>query len=109
MLTQMDVGTAGLLVAQGSETGPESIDADYSAPWMTLLSDVGGWIIGTVILVGVILLAIAAVIFAGSKSSGMSRGQEIGVGAMLWIGVAMLIVGSAGGIISWFTDLELGF
>jgi len=69
----------GLSIINTQEYGPESIEASYDAPWMQLLNDVGGWIVGTVIVIGVILVAIAAIIFASSKSSGASRGQEISI------------------------------
>lgn len=99
----------GLSIINTQEYGPESIEASYDAPWMQLLNDVGGWIVGTVIVVGVILVAIAAIIFASSKASGASRGQEVGIQALLWIGVVMAVVGSAGGVIAWAAGLDLGF
>lgn len=108
MLEQLNVFTNGVLMAQEG-TGPESIEPDYSGPWMGLLNDIGGWVVGTVIVVGVVLLVIAAIMVAGSKSTGMSRGQEVGVTAMLWVGGIMAVVGSAGGIIAWATGLDLGF
>src|SRR5699024_952844 len=100
----------GLLITETEENyGPDDIDATYNAPWMQLLNDVGGWVVGTVIVVGVILVAIAAIIFAASKSSGASRGQEISITALLWIGGIMAIVGSAGALVAWAADLDLGF
>lgn len=114
MFTQMSLLTSGVLpmqtfITEGQDYGPDDLEPRFDGPWMSLLNDVGGWVVGTVIVVGVILLVIAAIIIAGSKSTGMSRGQEAGVTALLWIGGLMAVVGSAGGLIAWLTDLDLGF
>lgn len=110
MLNQLGLSIINTQDTQDTqEYGPDSIDASYDAPWMHLLNDVGGWIVGTVIVIGVILVAIAAIIFASSKSSGASRGQEISITALLWIGAIMAVVGSAGSLIAWAAGLDLGF
>lgn|SRR5690625_1305410 len=85
---------------------PENVEPSYDAPWMGLLNDGAGWIVGTVLVVIVILLVVGAMIWVAGKLGGSGRAQDVGVTFILWTVVAAVVVGAAGGIIAWAAGLD---
>lgn len=78
-----------------------------SAPWMPALRQIAGMVLTTTIVIAVILLVIAAIIWAIGKATHNSQAQSVGVGGMIIVGLAAAIIASASGLIMWFTGLNL--
>lgn len=91
-------------VATGVNPG---IKPDMSAPWMDALRQVGGWILGSVIVALAIFGVIAVIVWIAGKVSGSGRTQEASLSTLLWILLGAAIVGGISGAIAWAGGIQL--
>lgn len=77
------------------------LDPDFSAPWMTTLRDVAGWVVGTLFIISGIILAVGVVTFLVSKAASNRPGQETGVKGILFGLLGVVGLGSIGAIMVW--------
>lgn len=87
--------------------GPGDVSPTYDAPWMGLLNDGAGWVLGTLLVVVAVLLGVGALMWIAGKLGGGSRAQEVGITIVLWTVVGAIVIGGAGGLIAWAAGLEL--
>lgn len=87
--------------------GPSGVEPTYDAPWMGLLNDGAGWVLGTLLVVVVVLLAVGALMWIAGKLGGSSRAQDVGITILLWTVLGAIVIGGAGGLISWAAGLDL--
>jgi len=102
----MNLQTMGITPTSG-EFRPEDIEPDYSAPWMGLLGDGVGWLVGTFLIVIGALLAVGVLIWLAGKLGGSSRAQDVGVTFVLWVVIGAIVLGGIGGIIAWASGLDV--
>lgn len=78
------------------------------APWnKNFVLPFIGHIVGTVIIVMVAVIVLGAVVWAFSKITGIGQGQQVGVSALVVAVIAVVIIGSASGMVMWFSGFRL--
>src|SRR5699024_9245073 len=102
----MNLQTMGIMSASG-EFRPEDIEPDYSAPWMGLLGDGVGWLVGTFLIVVGALVEVGVLIWRAGKFGGSSGAQDVGVTFVLWVVIGAIVLGGIGGIIAWASGLDV--
>ncbi|MGW9550877.1 hypothetical protein ACWG8W_07465 [Citricoccus zhacaiensis] len=92
------------VLAQGYDPG---IIPNFNAPWMPSLQNVGGMVMATAIVVLGVVLILGAVLWAAGKFGAGSNTQGAGLKVVMYGTLAAVVIGSAGGIISWATGVPL--
>ena len=100
------IKTELLLVTAQRGVDP-GIVPDMSAPWMDALRQVGGWVLGSVIVALAIFGVIAVVVWIAGKFSSSGRTQEASLTTLLWVLLGAAIVGGISGAIAWAGGIQL--
>lgn len=77
------------------------------APWMPVLRDIAGWVLGTALVLFAIAAVIGIVAWVIGKATGSSRGQEVTLSIVIWVMIAAALTAGVSGLIAWATGLEL--
>lgn len=77
------------------------------APWMPVLRDVAGWVLGTALVLFAIAAVLGIIVWVIGKATGSSRGQEVTLSIVLWVMLAAAITAGVSGLIGWATGLSL--
>lgn len=106
----MNMVTANIVNAVGqihAESYDPAVTANGNAPWMGTLRDIAGFVMATCIVILVMLLIVGAVLLVMGKLSHHGGAQGVGVTVLIWALVGAAIIGSASGLVFWFTSLSL--
>lgn len=107
MLTNLAIkATAALNVSGDVQESDLGLTPDFSAPWMSIITDVAGWTVATLFALSGILMAIGVFQFGIAKFASNSRGQESGVKSLLFGFCGVVGLGAVGGLIVWATDFQ---
>lgn len=96
-----------LMLATVSAGVNPGIEPDMTAPWMDALRQIGGWILGSVIVALAIFGVIAVIVWIAGKATGSGRTQEASLSTLLWVLLAAAIVGGISGAIAWAGGIKL--
>lgn len=83
------------------------IDPDFGAPWMEPLNNVAGWVIATLLVVSVIILAVGAVTFFVGRAVSNSSMQSKGSSGFLFGLAGVVLLGSIVGIVLFAANINL--
>ena len=102
-LTTTDTVTALTSLAS---TMPD-IQPDFNAPGMSGLRRIASWALGLAMVIGFIALVFGIVAIA-TKGFGNRSVQEFAGKAVLIVGFALILLGSASGLFGFFVGFDLG-
>lgn len=85
-----------------------NVKPNSNAPMVKTLQELAGIVVFIAVIALVVALVIGAVMWAFGKIQGNGRAQDVGVTVLMWTLIAAAVVGSATGLITWSTGLNLG-
>lgn len=101
----MSTNTASRIVADVSESDL-GLDPDFTAPWMEVLRDGAGWVVGTLFVISGIVLAVGVFMFLVARATKNTRGQETGITALLWGLIGVMALGSIGALLVFVAGFD---
>lgn len=99
--------TRPMAIVAGIDEDDLDIAPSFDAPWMGPLNNMGGYILGTLIVASVIILAVGVVIFLVGRAASNSGMQGKGASALLVGLIGVAILGSITGIVLFFANMDI--
>lgn len=78
-------------------------------PIIRVLRDLAGSFVTIMIVICVVALVAGTGLLIFAKATGSSRVSDRTSGAVVWVLVGAMVIGSASGLIAWFSALPIGF
>ena len=83
------------------------IQPDWNAPGISLVQQIASWVLGLGLTITIIAL-IVAVITIAFKGFGNQGMQQTASKNILWVALAVVVLGSVMGIFHWLVGIDLG-
>lgn len=83
------------------------IQPDWNAPGISLVQQIASWVLGLGLTITIIAL-IVSVITIAFKGFGNQGMQQTASKNILWVALAVVVLGSVMGIFHWLVGIDLG-